>query len=328
MSAAESVNAIGDFTGGVQLSRHIDLSTAELDNLARVWIRMQRERKALDQQGAPDEIVKGFDKLEKRASTLVTRSLRKHSLWPWLSQFPGLGGAHSALIIGRIGDPRRFPGQRCTEGHYLPADVYEVGTACPVAVHGDEFDVDVGGGQDSGAAEPFLESDATAGCSGVLLPPRPGTGVRSVWHWAGLHADAEGRAPRRRKGVKSDWEPRVRSSVMQPGGIAEQIVRLNVPHYADVYRETKARLTLRIPEVAIESGPTSGDANNLRAADHETEIEVRVGGTIQLRAAESPAATDAQKGRPLRPYEADRIARKVAAKAFLGDLLIEWKRIA
>lgn len=34
---------------------------------------------------------------------------------------------------------------------------------------------------------------------------------------------------------------------------------------------------------------------------------------------------DGSDGRPLRLYEADRIARKVAAKHFLGDLLTAWK---
>lgn len=325
-------------------------------------------------------------KAEQQLSGRLSRLLRQHPIWPWLSQFPGLGGAHTALVIGKIGDPRRFPGQRCSEGHYLPP-LYAAGTPCPIAgaCHGLELCVGDGaetigaadtpggiehpGGRSEshpGTAEHVRAIDEKAGCPGVMLPRRPGTGVRSVWHWAGLHCVDDGRAPRKRKGFRVTWDPRVRASVMQPGGIAEQIVRLNVPHYADIYREGKARLILRVAVASHENDGSSGGANpsgvaenpaeidgaagyppNLRIAEHEVEIELPPGDANPLRAAEGTHAIDVPVGHPLRPqrtadvvgeidrsrgrplrlFEADRIARKVAAKAFLGDLLIEWKRI-
>lgn len=318
MSAAESQNEF-DGGDGRAPARHIDLSTAELDRLARTWIDLQQIRKALAQRELPDEIVAEFDRLEKRVSTLLTDALRRHPLWPWLKQFPGLGGAHVALLIGRIGDPRRFPGQRCTEGHYLPP-LYAVGAPCPIAASRRENEQLNGDGLDAARAdERSTVTEIHRVCPGVMLPPRTTTGVRSLWHWAGLHVLDDGRAPRKRKGVQGDWEPRVRASVMQPGGIAEQIVRWGVRtaddgtkialhKYAQIYLDTKARLTLRVADAPPESERVCGDAKPLRTAETLNE-------------------NDRGGGRPLRLHEADRIARKVAAKAFLADLLTEWKRL-
>lgn len=302
--------------------RHIDLQTALLDRYARSWLDLQQTRKAMAQRDMPDEIVAEFRRLEDRVSRLLQRTLRSHDLWPWLSQFPGLGGAHTALVIGRIGDPRRYPGQRCSEGHYLPP-LYAVGDPCPVVGNQRENDAQNGDGQ-SFAVGRVAEIDALDGCEssgaddlahalgrglvcpGTMFEPRTTSGTRSLWHWCGLHVEDDGRAPRKRKGHKATWEPRVRASVMQPGGIAEQIVRLNVPHYADVYREAKERLVKRVESVR---------------ADERTNGSLNGGGV-----AEGSVGIDQDTGRPLRQFEADRIARKVAAKAFLGDLLAEWKR--
>jgi hypothetical protein len=288
-------------------ARHIDSATAQLDRLARSWIDVQQTRKALAQRELDDSIVDAFAKAEDKIARALTRTLRSHDLWPWLSQFPGLGGAHTALVIGRIGDPRRYPGQRCSEGHYLPP-VYTVGDPCPIVGDRREIEHEVGDGAElAGTDERRSESDGLRVCPGVMLEPRTTSGVRSLWHWAGLHAD-EGRAPRKRKGQRCTWEPRVRASVMQPGGIAEQIVRLSVPHYVDIYREAKARLILRVPDQRLVS-------------------EGRCGGAIlNGRTAATPCEVEESSGRPLRLFEADRIARKIAAKAFLGDLLTEWKR--
>ena len=306
-------------------ARHIDQPTAELDRLARTWLDLQGTRKALAQRELPDEIVEGFATMEARVSVLLKRALRKHPLWPWLQQFPGLGGAHTALVIGRIGDPRRYPGQRCSEGHYLPP-IYAVGSPCPVAEAEDESDDRRGDGADlAGVDDHPAESEGAVSCPGIMLEPRPHSGVRSLWHWAGLSVCADGRAPRKRKGVQGDWEPRVRSSVMQPGGIAEQIVRLSVPHYSDIYRATKARLMLRVAEILPEIGPPPGDASlGLAGA---APVNERSNGQTDLGAAASATEIDYRAGRPLKLHEADRIARKVAAKAFLGDLLTEWKAL-
>lgn len=324
-------------------ARHIDRTTAELDMYARTWIDLQQTRKALAQRDLPDEIVAEFTKLEGKVARILQRTLRRHDLWPWLSQYPGLGGAHTALVIGRIGDPRRYPGQRCSEGHYLPP-LYEVGAPCPVvgnscesaaragdghtngsaeSVH--EFDVGIGG-PTAGADDEKRESESHHVCPGVMLEPRITTGVRSIWHWAGLHAEDDGRAPRKRKGHQATWEPRVRASIMQPRGIAEQIVRLSVPYYVDIYRDAKGRLLIRVAEKSPVIDAYGGDATTSDAAI-DRAFEVSRGVATTVRAADDTGVVEGVPGRPLRLYEADRIARKVAAKAFIGDLLVEWKRL-
>jgi hypothetical protein len=324
-------------------ARHIDQATADLDRLAHTWLDLQGTRKALAQRELPDEIIEGFDKMEKRVSYLLSKALRKHPLWSWIKQFPGLGGAHTALIIGRIGDPRRFPGQRCSKGHYLPS-IYKVGSPCPVTESWCVIEGSTGGGVAlgaagrcreiadvlgrsdlAGAAVSHSENGNSTGCPGIMLEPRPHSGVRSLWHWAGLAVCADGRAPRKRKGMKCDWEPQARASTMQPGGLAEQIVRSSVPHYSDVYRETKERLMLRVAEKLSESDSSRGDAT-LSLAIKTLEIE-EADGQTDLGEVGDWREIEPVIGRPLKLYEADRIARKVAAKAFLGDLLVEWKRL-
>lgn len=283
--------------------RHIDSVTAQLDRDARAWADAKQTRVAMLQRGMPDIVVVAFAKAEQEIAKMLSRGLRSHVLWPWLSQYPGLGGAHVASVIGRIGDPRRFPGQLCSEGHYLPP-LYAAGASCPVAESLLESHDACGGGAQEAGTDDKSARENRAVCPGVMLPPRTNRGVRSVWHYFGLHADAEGRAPRKRKGVQADWNPRGRASFMGPGGITEQIVRANVPYYVEKYRSAKERLILRV----VDHDATSGDANPLRAAEFAREIEDGL-------------------GRPLRLFEADRIAHKVAGKAFLADLLTTWKQL-
>jgi len=323
VSGAVPVSAIKKEVGP---ARHIDATTARLDMLARSWIDVQQTRKALAQRELDASIVEAFAKAEDRLSRELSKTLRQHDLWPWLSQFPGLRGAHVALVIGRIGDPRRYPGQKCSEGHYLPP-LYAVGSPCPIVGGPREIAASGGGGAEFARTDvPGRGSEEVVVCPGVMLPPRPTSGARSLWHWAGLHVLDNGRAPRKTKGQRADWEPRVRASVMQPGGIAEQIVRLSVPVYADIYRETKTRLLLRVPDERDEADLPVGDAN-LLGAEALPEIE-GVDGAHPLRAAAHPGESVPASGRPLRRHEADRIARKKAAKDFLADLLTEWKRLA
>ena len=358
----ESVREIGDDPGAP--ARHVDLATATLDRLAADWRRLQKTRKQFAQydfdptcKGCRDGIVlpakahkpyclvAGFALNEARVSAHLTKALRAHPLWPWLEQFPGLGGGHTALVIGRIGDPRRFPGQRCSEGHYLPPG-YPVGSPCPITVASDESERRSSDGASLPAAETSDESARVASgmvhpgtdestaesvcsnvCSGVMLPPRPGTGTRSLWHYAGLAPGPDGRAMRKRKGVQASWDPLTRTSVMQPSGIAEQIVRNQVPHYVDVYAAKKALLLTRVPANAAESKGASGDAGVSFAPDLDLENVRLGGGDVPERTAEGRFEIADFDGRPLRLIEADRIARTYAAKQFLADLLHEWKRL-
>lgn len=237
---------------------------------------MQGMRKALQQREASPKIVAGFEELEGQVQRDLARALRQHPLWPWLAHYPGLGGGHTALVIACIGDPRRFPGQQCTQGHYHPAGL-PVGSRCSYVAASPDEDVVVLG---NGAAQ----------CPGTMLEPRTTTGVRAVWHYCGLMPGA-----RKRKGVVNTWNTLAKTSCLQPGGIAEQIVRHRVPKYRTMYDDAKTRLA--------ERGQDPAQAASLCSDEIGLHVEV------------------------LPAWKVDQTARKIAVKAFVGDLLVAWKAV-
>jgi len=98
-----------------------DPATSGLLALTQAWEDLQHVRLALDQRGM-GWAAEGVKVLEDKVARLVSKALREHPLWPWLSQYPGLGGIHVARIIAIIGDPRRFPGPRSLY-HYFGVHV-------------------------------------------------------------------------------------------------------------------------------------------------------------------------------------------------------------
>lgn len=247
--------------------------------------------------------------LVERAARLVTRQMRELPLAPWFKEHSGLGGTHMAILLSAIGTPWRFPGQRCTLGHYAPP-LYAEGDPCPYQVRAEcPSEIELPGGpKDAGVAETGFVSDLRHGCPGIMLAPRSSTGTRSLWHFCGVHVAENGLAPRRRKGQKFDWNPDAKQAILQPGGIAEQIVRLSVPTYVDIYREQKERL---LRERAASTG----------------EIDL-AGGPLAEETFGAASESDPNDGRLLRPFQIDNIARLIAAKAAIGDMLAEWKRVA
>ena len=258
----------------------VGANLALLDSRCASWRDIQQARLAAEQRDLPD-LAELLKKVEDRAAEDIKKALRAHPVWSWLSQFPGLGGVHVADLVAMIGDPRRFPGQKCTEGHTAPPD-FEVGDPCPVVGFGTE--------------------DA---CPGFMLPPRETTGTRALWHNCGLHV-VDGRSPRKRKGHRVDWDPAMRTAVLMPSGIADAIVRNRVPVYRDEYDRKKAQLIETRAEVDAEVALPGGSQEG-EEAEQRPEIDVAPG---------------------LRPFQIDAIARKVAAKMFVGDLLRELKRVA
>lgn len=330
MTAAEHT----EFDGrrGAAPPRYINAATEELGVLAKTFEDLQDSRLRATQRGM-DDISDELRRIEDKVSRQMGKRLRSHELWPFLAPLKGLAGPLTARAVSMIQDPWRFPGQPCTNGHIL-RPIFRVGVPCPVAadiageiealdggdtptVSASEIDTPTGGGDSSGTTGPRFEIDSSGGgagpfetsgtaddqgeidrgnggagpssptaenptefespfgCGGVLLPPRTGTGVRSIWHYAGLHATARGKLPKRRKGVVADWKPDLRTVCLQPHGLADQIVLQRTPRYRDIYNEKKAAKLL----------------------------------------AEYP------------PWRADKVAKTVAVKAFLGDLLTEWKRV-
>lgn len=252
--------APGDVVASSPIEKTPGITGPTLGDLAAAWKDIQQTRIALAQRGL-DVYADMLQNAENHAASELQRQLRKHIMWPWLSQFSGLGGAHTARLLAIIGNPTRFPGQACSEGHLMPPKEMVDG-ACP---------------QTNAEGEP---------CPGTMGEPRRGTGVRALWHYCGLHV-VDGRAPRRQRGRQITWNPSARTSLMQPGGIAEQIVRHRTPVYREIYDLAKERLTTREAIRAHENDPSLG----------------------------------------LPPHRIDRIARTIAAKAFVGDLLVEWKKV-
>ncbi|HEV8177638.1 MAG TPA: hypothetical protein VGP44_08125, partial [Gemmatimonadales bacterium] len=92
-----------------------------------------------------------------------------------------------------------------------------------------------------------------------------------------------------------------------PGGIAEQIVRQRVPIYRERYDLEKERL----------SRERAGVGHDIEAP----------GGPLPIHKAEADRALASDAVAGFRPIQIDKIARTIAAKAFLGDLLIAWKQV-
>ena len=280
-------------------SRYVNGITAQLNVLAASFEDVQQGRIRASNRGdeySADELKKLEDRLGRR----LRSTLELHELWPWLSTKKGLAGPRTARVIAAIGDPRRFPGQQCSEGHTLHP-LFPAGSAClveevPTADSHVEIEGLNGGGEVSDGTEDADESGVSHGsvgvspdsdvsiseiddvrvrCPGIMSDPRTTTGVRSLWHYAGLHV-VDGHLPKRRKGVQSDWKPGLRTLVVGPKGIGDQIVMQRTEPYRTIYDEVKAR--------KVESGDL-----------------------------------------PL--WRADKIAKTVAAKAFLADLLVEWKTV-
>lgn len=282
---------------------------------------------AIDYQLALAEMYKP---IEARISRDLKKLLKQHALWPWLEPLKGLSGPRSARLIAVISQPHRFPGQRCTKGHYFPP-MLEEGAPCPAS----EFDV---------------ESDARRGCCGTMLPPRPHTGTRSLWHYLGLHV-VNGKSPRKSKGTRCDWHPFGRTLVLGEDGTADQIAR-HVPKegvegcptckgrpcgtfdkYGRLLVEKKARLTeLRgLPaetDSTIEGDAIGGPAGDDLTGGAESAFESKevAGSPVKSgTGADRPSESESTIG--LRPFQINDIAKKVAAKAFVADLLHEWKRL-
>ncbi len=309
-----NAESLGEFAGhpGVP-SRYIDAATVRLNQIAATYEIMLESRIRVSNRG--DKFGAALLKQsEDQYARLLGKALKDHVLWPWLQPLKGLAGPRTARVIAAIGDPRRFPGQPCTEGHYLPP-LYPVGAPCPIE-EVPRADRGIEGVPPNGSGEVFDDSErpvASESVDGVVEPSdtdyRPASGSaggvgppdsderhpasgRSGVRCPGVLLPprtttgtrslwhyfglnvADGRLPRLRKGVQADWNGKARTLILGPNGIADQIVKHRTPKYRDIYDEAKAR--------------------KLTLVD--------------------------------RPIQAEKIARTIAAKAFLGDLLAEWKR--
>ena len=261
-------------------ARFRDLVTEALSGLAAHWDGLNfAYQAAVGRSRHIDtpryaQLIKGdadmFHARRELVGARLKRLLLAHPLAPWMrahQKFPA--AAHTARLLVAIGDPLRFPGRLCGQQHHLPAD-YGL-DHCTYLVHG-------------------AETPET--CGAAVGPIRPGTGVRSLWHYCGLHVDAQGRMPRMRKGQQCTWNPTARAICLTPDvGLAAQIVRLRVEPWRGIYDATKARLARERGvglDGAIESertdGPHARPSVGMRGgAERANGIEVRPGSTARPR---------------------------------------------
>lgn len=277
---------------------YIDEATAAIARHARSWDRIQRLRVALGNSGQASEAgLVDIKRAEDRESRLATEALQKHPLWKWLEEHKGLRGVTTCLIMGLIRDPRRFPGQKCEKGHYLSA-IFEVGASCPI-----QIDSEHESHEDADLTETARDSESKqfSGCGAPILASRSTTGVRSLWRYFGLHV-VNGHSARKQKGRQADFTPRGKALLLAPDtGLASQIVRHQCEPWIDIYYKQKERLI-------------------------EVQREIPVVGRGQDGVASVVQGYEVNHASGTRPLIAvDRLARKIAAKAFLGDLLTAWK---
>ena len=297
--------------------------TSTLHILANALVGAQRARIAQANRGA-DILSPEFAALvdvcrdaETVAEKLLTRALRRHPLWPWLKAYPGLGGVHTAQIIGRMRTPWRFPSPRALFG-YLGLHVLQ------------------------GKMPRWKRGDTQR---------QPGAG--------------HGHGP---------WNSRARTSILQPGGIAEHIVRNRVAPYRAIYDQAKARLiaTRLIAEAPTDDSeydrgnPSSDEPNGAErragmsdqepGAMSQAEFAVRLGKTRRranlaetgigvaerargkVKGRKSIVGADGHCGSlsdagtgaadALSLLHIERIARIIAAKAFVADLWRAWRVVA
>jgi hypothetical protein len=77
--------------------------------------------------------------------------------------------------------------------------------------------------------------------------------VSSLWRYAGLHVE-DGRAPRRKRGEKADWNPRLRTHMWK---ITKQILMAKDPFYYGWYKEFKEREVEKCKKNGIRIVPAS-----------------------------------------------------------------------
>lgn len=195
---------------------------------------------------------------ERAVKARLERAVKRHPMADWLVEAK-TAGARAAIILTTIRHPQRFPGQMCSDGHHtLP--VFDAGEPCPVE-----------------SIE--KKGDDPQPCAGVMLAPRPHTGVRSLWHMCGMYPiaakDGTMRLARLVDGAQASHRPAAKTALLMPHGIADQF-KLQKSRYDEPYREAKERLAVERPD--------------------------------------------------WKPMRIEQTAKVIAAKAWLGDLLTEWKR--
>lgn len=150
--------------------------------------------------------------------------------------------------------------------------------------------------------------------------------VSQLWAYCGLHVVA-GRAPRRQKGVQSNWNTEAKTilyllaeiAMKQVGGVKSNGTKKPLSPYRAVYDEAREKISGSLhaydcPRCGVCS--TCGGPLDKNHEEHETAR-----GCVNRKVA--PAVV----GTPLSPAHQEARALRVVSKAILKDLWIESRRI-
>jgi hypothetical protein len=210
-----------------------DPALAQLGKLVRTHSQIEKARVAASQRGLP-AVAADLERLEERLERQITAAVQKTALAGWLP----FGGVQVARLLALIGNPWRFPGRPCAAGHIV-SERYE-GETCYLWTR--------------------PEPGVWVPCGAALGERRRGSGVRSLWHYAGLSPDGSGRLLRRRKGVQASYRADLKTTLLMPQGIVDQLIMRRVEPYRSLYERAKARFEEGGAEAPGEADSRNGSA--------------------------------------------------------------------
>lgn len=265
------------------ITENIDLYLRSWDDLMRQRIRLNN--RAVDKVSGEvrseflgdmaDIIQTSENKVRRRLEGLI----RDHPMADWLEEAK-TRGARVATVLAMIRNPHRFPGQKCSEGHYM-LPTFEAGEPCPCA------------------AEVESRGDDPKPCPGAVQEPRPHTGCRSLWHMMGLYPvttkKGEERLATYRKGVQGSHNRKVKTAVLMPQGIAQQFY-MQGSRYAEPYYDAKARLADKHPDRA--PGWLDATARVIAAKEWAGDLLMEWKERVPLRSAETSSEIETSSGEP------------------------------
>jgi hypothetical protein len=195
---------------------------------------------------------KGMSTEIDRVATLIIKEMKNHVMGDWMPK--GLGGVRMAIVLSIIGNPWRFPGQKCTKGHHWPLREFiddrpnlPVGSPCLFK----EMSI--------------IDGEEGKSCVGTMLAPERGTGVSHLWSLGGFAPDKiTNRLPRRQKGQQAKYNSKLRTQFLMPDfGIADQVIKHKTPIYRELYDTTKTNLRNRLIKEGIDEKIVNGKAHSI-----------------------------------------------------------------
>jgi hypothetical protein len=174
-----------------------------------------------DCESKNDDIVKAMESIKGKLSRKITKQLEYWPIWSdWMKKVPGCGPAIASKLIILY--------------------YYRFVPICKKC--GGDLEKIEGGMKCKGCS-------ATAKNDGLLdyrLGYKYFPKVSSWWHYMGVHCDADGRKPRRKKGVQQDWNSAGRAIAFQLG---EQFIKQK-SEYRNFFDSRKAKREQTHPEAS------------------------------------------------------------------------------